>query len=236
LEAALAKIQATFKAARIAAAVGYEPEDRTPEAYRTEVETYLKAARDWAVHRQIMMAIRDGVGRLQPVVSNPTERNFTNILVEVQIEVQVDAPVMVIDVDDAGDTRSEPGPPNRPRRWGPRPRDWHIDLASLSMPRRTVARLRTVPRVNKVSIEQGPPCRMRWQIGHLPPRGRADLAPVSVLVRPQHAGQTLTARWTATARDANGVASGALPIAIDTTLAMITPVPEQQAEPDQEEG
>ncbi len=229
LEAAEAKIQAMMATSELVAlAMGYQPEERTPKAYISEVEAHLAAARAAAVDRAMIAATREGVGRLQLVAANPTDRNFTNILVE----VQVDAPIRAVDAREADDLRSEPELPARPRRWGARRRqNWLTGL----VPRPALERIEAAPLLRNVSIEQGPPCRMQWRIDHLPPRGRTELAPVSVLIGPEHAGQTVVAQWTATARDADGVVTGTLPIAIDTTPAAITPLAEQ-TELDQAEG
>jgi len=94
----------------------------------------------------------------------------------------------------------------------------------------------TVPLGREVSIEQGPPCRIQWKVDHLPPRGSVNLDPICVLIRPEYAGQTVTARWTASARDADGVVAGTLSITIDTTLVTIAPLLEQRVDPDTAEG
>jgi hypothetical protein len=224
-----------------AAAMGYEPEDRTPEAYLDEVEAYLTATREAAVHNAVTTAVRDGVGRLQPVATNPTERNFTSIL----IEVQLDAPVLALDVEDYEDASPEPKLPTRPRQWGMARRSGWL---SSQLPQ-SMIRLRpvvgpllgptftpTVPLGREVSIEQGPPCRIRWKVDHLPPRGSVNLDPICVLIRPEYAGQTVTARWTTSARDADGVVAGTLSITIGTTLVTIAPLLEQRVDPDRAEG
>jgi hypothetical protein len=220
-----------------AAAMGYEPEGRTSEAYLDEVEAYLRAAREAAVHHALTTAVRDGVGRLQPVATNPTERNFNSLLVEVQL----DAPVLALNVEDAEDGSPEPKLPTRPRQWGMARRSGWL---SGQLPQSTI-RLRPVvgptltPTVSlgrEVSIEQGPPCRIQWRVDHLPPRGSVNLDPICVLIRPEYAGQTVTAQWTASARDADGVVAGTLSITIDTTLVTIAPVLEHEVDPETAEG
>jgi hypothetical protein len=212
-----------------AAAMGYEPEDRTPEAYLDEVEAYLTATREAAVDHAVTTAVRDGVGWLQPVATNPTERNFTSIL----IEVQLDAPVLVLDIEDAS---PEPKLPARPRQWGTARRSgWLSGQFPQSVLRPMPGPTVPVKLVREVSIEQGSPCRIRWKVDHLPPRGSVKLDPVGVLIRPEHAGQTVTARWTATAHDADGVVAGTLSITVDTTPVTIAPLLEQQADLDKAE-
>jgi hypothetical protein len=214
-----------------AAAMGYEPEDRTPEAYLDEVEAYLTGTRAAAVDHAVTRAVREGVGRLRPLATNPTERNFNSIL----IEVQLDAPVLALDVEDGEDASPEPKLPTRPRQWGMARRSGWLSGQLL---RPVVGPLLgpTLPLGREVSIEQGPPCRIQWRVDHLPPRGSVNLDPICVLIRPEYAGQTVTAQWTASARDADGVVAGTLSITIDTSLVTIAPLLEHEVDPDTAEG
>jgi hypothetical protein len=171
------------------------------------------------------------------VATNPTERNFNSIL----IEVQLDAPVLALDVEDAQDASPEPKLPTRPRQWGMARRSgWLSGQLPQSMIRfRPVAGPTLTPTValgREVSIEQGPPCRIQWRVDHLPPRGSVKLAPICVFIRPEYAGQTVTAQWTASARDADGVVAGTLSITIDTTLVTIAPLLEHKVDPETAEG
>jgi len=56
-----------------------------------------------------------------------------------------------------------------------------------------------------------------------------------MLTDPEYGGQTLVVEWTAPARDADGVATDTLLIAIDRSPAAITPLP-KHTELDQAEG
>lgn len=206
-------------------AAGYQPEDRSPEAYRAEVHAYVAEAEEQAFNQRIIEAVQEDVGRLQPSLVNPTDRNFTKIQVELVINESISA-------FDPEDLPSEPSLPSRPRQWGKlRPRSW---LGAGWEPRLFLPPFKpTVPFVPDVVIDRGPPCRIRWSIDHLPPRGRGTLAPVFVLIPPRYAGEVLEAEWTATARNADGVVSGTLPITIDATPAVIARVIEQQPEPNE---
>jgi hypothetical protein len=51
---------------------------------------------------------------------------------------------------------------------------------------------------------------------------------VFALIPLRYAGEVLVAEWTATARNADGVASGTLPITIDATPVVVARVIEEQ--------
>jgi hypothetical protein len=143
---------ATMKEARTrlrGLAVGYEPEDRSPEGYRAEVDAYLTAAQRQALNQRMLAAVQNGVGRLQPVLANPTERNFTKI----QVEALINEPTFAADPEDLP---SEPVLPSRPRRWGQlRPRSWLGGGFALPSPRIPPVRS-TVRLPPEVVIDQGP--------------------------------------------------------------------------------
>jgi hypothetical protein len=226
LVSAEATMSAAMKAQRtriLGPAAGYEPEDRSPEAYRAEVDAYVAEAEEQAFNHRIVGAVQEGVGRLQPSLINPTERNFTKI----QVELVVNESIWAVDPEELP---SEPSLPPRPRPWGKlRPRSW---LGAGWEPSLLVPSFKpAVPLVPDVVIDRGPPCRIQWSIDHLSPRGREMLAPVFLLIPPHKAGQTFVGEWTATARNADGVATGTLPIAIDATPVVVARLLEQQSEP-----
>jgi hypothetical protein len=225
LASAEAALSAALKAAKtqlLGLAAGYEPEDRSPEAYRAEVDAYVVEAEEQAFYQRVIEAVQEGVGRLQPSLVNPTDRNFTRIQVELVINESIWA------VDPEG-LPSEPSLPSSPRQWGKlRPRSW---LGAGWEPRLPVLSTKpTVPFVPDVVIDRGPPCRIQWSIDHLSPRGRETLAPVFALIPPRHAGEVFVAEWTATARNADGLVSGTLPISIDANPVVLARVIEQQPE------
>jgi hypothetical protein len=223
LASAEAALSAALKAAKtqlLGLGAGYEPEDRSPEAYRAEVDAYVAEAKEQAFYQRMIEAVQEGVGRLQPSLVNPTDRNFTKI----QVELVINESIWAVDPERLP---SEPSLPSPPRQWGKlRPRSW---LGAGWDPRLLVPPIRpTVPFVPDVVIDRGPPCRIQWGIDHLSPRGRETLAPVFALIPPRYAGEVLVAEWTATARNADGVSSGILPISIDATPVVIARVIEQQ--------
>jgi hypothetical protein len=97
LEAAQARLQEVGKkAAAIAGSVfSGRREDRSEEEYRQEVENYLTAARESIAQAAISAAMKGGLIRLQPVLSNHTERNFP----KVEVELHIAAPVIALDDD-----------------------------------------------------------------------------------------------------------------------------------------
>jgi hypothetical protein len=60
-EAALSTAMKAAKTQLLGLAAGYEPEDRSPEAYRAEVEAYVAEAEEQAFSQRIIEAVQDGV-------------------------------------------------------------------------------------------------------------------------------------------------------------------------------
>jgi hypothetical protein len=69
----------------------------------------------------------------------------------------------------------------------------------------------------EIEIDEGPPRRIRWHVGDLRPHEQAKLAAVGLFITAEHAGQSLEVRWSATAKDAEGVATGVLGIEVSAT-------------------
>jgi hypothetical protein len=182
-------------------------------------------AEEQAFNQRIIEAVQEGVGRLQPSLVNPTDRNFTRI----QVELVINESLWVVDPERLP---SEPSLPSPPRPWGKlRPKSW---LGVGWDPRLLVPRIQpTVPLIPDVVIDRGPPCRIQWSIDHLSPRGRETLAPVFALIPPRYAGEVLVTEWTATARNADGIVSGRLPISIDAAEVVMARVIEHQPEPNE---
>jgi hypothetical protein len=183
-------------------------EDRSPDQYRQEVETYLNEAREAVVPTAVNAAIDGGLIQLRPVVSNHTDRNFP----KVEIELYIAASAMALE-----DEEEPNGLPSRPRPFGtPRP-----SPASLLLPALTPPYLPRIPgtarRIPEVTIDNSASVRLRFLPVDLRPKRKEELAAFHLLVRAELAGQTLPVNWTATSSGADGLASGSLAVEVRAT-------------------
>jgi hypothetical protein len=212
LEAAQARLQEVGKkAAAIAGSIfSGRREDRSEEEYRQEVENYLRAARESIAQAAVNAAMKGGLIRLQPMLSNHTERNFP----KVEVELYIAAPVIALDYDP--DAR---GLPPRPRLFGtPRPSPSYM-AGGITSPRlpRTPASSRI--RIPEVVIDISASARLRYLPVDLRPMRQEQLAAFHLAVRAELAGQTLPVSWTATSSGADGLASGSLAVEVRSTSA-----------------
>ncbi len=184
-------------------------EDRSPEEYRQEVETYLDEAREAIVQAAVSAARKGGLIRLEPVVSNHTDRNFP----KVEVELYIAAPVMAL-----GDEEDANWVPRRPRLYGtPRPSPASL-LPGLTPPRPPRA-AEAAGRIPEVTIDNRASVRLLFRPVDLRPKRQEALAAFHLLVRAELAGQILPVNWTATSSGADGLASGALAVEVRATPA-----------------
>lgn len=167
---------------------GAEPDKRTPAQYRKQIEKHLDISTRLLRQRLLQVEVHAEQARLVLRVHNPTDRNFTNV----QIQVALPQGVGVL----LGPMHVNPTP-QRPRPFGAR--QPHLGYDS---PPGTPYIHEHVP-ANTITLE---PFNMRPdEILALPNMGL-------IINRP--AGTTLILNWSATATDADGTASGSLNITV----------------------
>jgi hypothetical protein len=190
------------QASRMKEVLGLRPEDRSPEDYQSEVESYLHEARESAIDQRMLRATELASVKIGLLLVNLTERNFT----DVEVEVEIDTPILA-----ARASRIEHPPPfidlpQRPRLWGTLRPAWSGTIPGVPLP--ASASKRAGPPA--MEIDTGPPCRISWRAGNIRPSSRVILEQVCLFVPPSHAGEAIAATWKATASDAVGVASGSI--------------------------
>jgi hypothetical protein len=190
--------------------VGYQPEDRSPEDYRDEVESHVEELRKAAPVVAAARAMAAGDSRLLPRVENPTESNFRGL----RVRLEVPGPVIAVDADEEEEW-AEKRLPAPPRAWGSMRPPARFDLmSSLASP--DLFASPKMPRVRRSGLEiaHGGSATLTFDPIDLRPRDVVELDPFHLFARPELAGEAFEATWEATSTSADSVASGVLPIRV----------------------
>jgi hypothetical protein len=188
-------------------------EDRSRDEYVQEVESYLNSAREAAAQVAINVAIERELIRLQPSVTNHSDRNFPKVEVELYVAGHVMALDDELDIDEF---------PARPRLFGtPRPSPlsalaWSGLVAPPDLPRIPAAR-----GIPEITIDNSSSASLRFRPVDLRPKRSEELAAFHLVVPADLAGQTLSIAWTATSSGADGQANGSLALGVGATPARL---------------
>jgi hypothetical protein len=183
--------------------IGVLPEDRTEEAYREEVETYLRAAREHLPAQVRRIAVSHLLKPLEVQLINHSDRNYEDLMVELYVSGNIHGFLEPNDV---------PGPelPGRPRPFGTRR---HLDLglqSGFDFPRPSYE---TRP-PRRTYIDNEASARIRFQAGHLRPEYQVTLEQFFFTIDASHAGEELKLEWHVTARNVDGLVGGTLPLTV----------------------
>jgi len=186
-------------------------ETRTPAEYAETVAAFIErgsAALPAALRRG---AIAHGLGRLRLWVANLTDRNFTQVMVELHFEQPRVAAYF--------DRYEVEGPdfPSRPATWGASTYQKAI-LSSLRPSILNYPVTGLTPRPPRGSIDNSGSSRVRFDPIDIRPDYKHRLPTIYLLVSHDYRGETLTASWSATATNVSGIVGGTIqvPIAPDT--------------------
>ena len=198
----------------------FDRDTRSKDEYRNEVETYLKGAdRRWFAV-VVGRGVASGAGRVQLQIVNPTERNFE------EVEVLIDLPDGQLAYVDADDASRALNAPIAPEIWGTR------TLARSIVPRNLAQAALSGPRPMQDHIErQGEQRRMRYTARHVRPGETVALPPFHMTIRPEQGGE-LALRWRLTSTGVDGWSEGELlyEIAADAVEIEIVPSEESRRE------
>ena len=177
-------------------------ENRSPDEFRRQVESYLNEMASLLPSIARGMALKGGAPSMQLVVINETDYNFTGTRVEVAIEGDVWA---YRNLEDA-----QPEMPTPPCEWG--------SESGLYFP--------TIPPILTADlfgphIDNSGSTRIGFDDVDLRPSERVKLDPIHVVCDAKLAGVTLMAKWTATSSSARGVAHGEFPITVSSEIVSI---------------
>ena len=185
------------------------PEDRSAEDYNAEVEEYLDLARSQVVPVAMASFFDTEFAEFIVKVTNTTDRNFANVRLKLTF-----GPEVRLDTEGLAS-----GMPMRPRLWGPR-QEGGVDLEALSRvtsPSYAFSAL-TLDRSPATLDHHISGRTVSYWVNNLRPRDDYESEPISVLLDPS-VGQTVSAHWTATSTQIDGVAEGDLSVPVSERRA-----------------
>lgn len=187
--AGIANVVASFAGRRV-------EEDRTPEQFEGEVDSWIDAARPLVAAAAATRFLDDPSCQFTLAIDNPTERNVPGL----HIEMTFPEDVMPIGED--------PDPavlPVAPRPWGPRI-EGGIDLGALNRPTISPSLLGIRPPPPPTSGRTVDGQVVVYWLEHLRPGAHHRAKPIRVLVTDDDVGQ-FVARWSATSSGLDGIIS-----------------------------
>ncbi len=178
-----------------------DPEDRSPEEYEAEVESYLRRCRSRLDAHALWRYVRSNDGLLGLVIVNPTDRNFEGV----KVVVRIDSNVVAVDPDEV---REPPDAlPAPPRPFGTRkPKAGYG--AGFFGPRVTnAASVPPVVLAPRPNIDNSHSATTEYPPVHLRPRAGERLGDITLIIRepPQ---TDIIGTWSATATNAEGQTEG----------------------------
>jgi hypothetical protein len=207
-DAFLAATQATSSIHRLFES---EPEKRTVDEFKGEIENYLTRAK--AVLSEACMGVMADaeVNEVRLVLVNPTDHN----LPDVELKLYIPGQVWAFDDGFPAELPPDPWPYGKPR-----PSDLMRSMASgVSVPRAMLPF--GAARPPTMWITNGGSVSLRFKVGHMRPHGEAELDTFT-LVTAEPPGAVLDAQWSITSTALSGVGKGTLAIQLSSTAA--TPI------------
>ena len=177
---------------------------RSENEFRQDVEAYLASASNRWTATAAALAIKQELAPLRLQIVNPTERNFDEV--EVVLDVDGEAGLWL----SPRDPFELVSPPDPPEPWGSR---------TIFGPIRTVPRLH-LPWAESVQDEierEGPIQRVRFGSRHVRPEAVLSLPPVFLTLPVDRAGGKVDARWHLTSTSVDGSQSGDLTYEVEET-------------------
>lgn len=184
-----------------------DPDQRTPEEYRSEVGRYLTRCQDFLDKWLCWEYVKSGIGRLRITLVNPTNRVFE----DVQVEIYLPGMVKALDVDEMDEPVDSP--PSRPRAFGTRVPKPLISLPSyLSTPRAYIPGKQHFGPI----IDNSASAKVIYRSVILRPHAHVSLDDIALIIQ-EPSGNVIEGTWEATATNAQGRMRGRLLIKVDIT-------------------
>jgi hypothetical protein len=189
-----------------------QPELRTPEEYRNQVENHLHRARTVAWQRLKHDFVEAGFGVINLQLINNTDRPFQNVVVELLLPGDTD--VFTKETQDEEPEKM----PTRPHEFRT-PTTSIYDLDSSLLSKRLLSlKPRGLPKFEPlIQIEPGDSVRVTFAGVRLSPTGTVKLSPLYLVTR-RHPGSPFEMNWEATASNADGRVKGVMVLAIGAPL------------------
>lgn len=181
-------------------------EDRPPDEYRTQVQRWATQAQEGVRGETLSRAFQNKCCLVALTMTNSTERNFE----DVQIELKVPGEALAFESEN---DIEHVGIPPRPRLWGtPPPEPPLLGGRFLRVPHSSRPDpLFPLPRIENDNDQSA---NLKFPGEHLRPLTSETLPSFHLLVPPSIAGQTITATWRATARNADSETTGTITIRV----------------------
>jgi hypothetical protein len=208
---------------KISRAVAMEPEQRSLDDYRAEVDEYLKDAEEALVPEVRRLAVAHGLGKVALCVVNLTEHNFAQVGVELVFEGRV---ASYFDEDNARweMDNGEIVFPDPPRPWGKATSRFGQYLHPAQHP---LIGPTSLARESPGWTNNTDSTRIVFATRDLRPGYQYQLGPVHLIVGAEHAGDTLIGSWHATSTNVSGRAEGTFEVPIHEEPVSLSAVMEK---------
>jgi hypothetical protein len=191
-----------------------EPDPRTPEEYRQEVDTFLARMRD-AVPSALHQAAAIHAGRLRLRLNNRTQTNLPGVELEVQLPPGIEA-VLPRQALNEGEEKLPFGLPSPPRPYGPVKHDISL-LAAMSFPLPDFRdALAEAP-----EIHPGPPIQIGFPSVNLRPGRSVELDEIVLISRGELTGTSILLSWQATSTHFDGAAEGEVTVPVEEPVSLL---------------
>ena len=201
------KAASIFKgfAGTLTASMMSDPDQRSAEEYRSEVERHLVRYREFLDDWLLREYVKSGIGNLKITLVNPTGKVFEDVQVEVYLPGKVEAS----HAEDVDETHNSP--PRRPRAFGERTPKPLITIPSYSG---MSTGLHFPKQHFGPEIDNSSSARVVYRPVTLRPHARVILDNISLSIQ-EPPGAVVEGTWEATATNAEGRVRGRLSIKID---------------------
>jgi hypothetical protein len=186
-------------------------DERSAEAYVSQVEAYLEKAEAHLLAELRLRAVDREIGKIVLKLSNESEDNLNEVRVE--LTLSYDGIVAAFDKIDLIELEEAVGDfPRRPAIWGRSQRV--ARLAGVLGGFRPTPILPNVSLPPKGWVDNSSSAQIFYPRRDMRPLHQYEFDPVYIIIDQSHAGQTLKADWMATARNVSGIARGQLTLRV----------------------
>lgn len=190
-----------------------QPDRRTEDEYRSQVEEYLASAEEQLHAHLRWNFFETGKAHLCLLVVNNTDRPFESV----QVEVRLPGPVEAVDPD--MERQPPENLPSRPKPFGKRTMSWEVSggpsLLGFIPPHVGFPGLSA-----GLDIDNTGSAHVTFPPFTLRPRSQVTLDPVHLVIRAEP-GAVIDGTWTATATNAEGRAGGALRVHVASAPGVV---------------
>jgi hypothetical protein len=191
-----------------------DPETRTPDQYRQEVDAYLDECQQALPGAAAAAFARAQLAWLRLTLVNPTDTNVPSV----KLDVAFDGPVFTFDFDPDDEL------PRPPRMWGPQANRFFGPSVDLALPN-----FGAIAPVAPLGFRTRNPgsTEVDYDPVDLRPRATVKLPKVPILVSSE-AGSTITGAWRATSKGFDGVVEDTVTIPVAGAITPLELLPSHE--------